>query len=126
MKCVYLFCQLHWDRNQDNKWELNAIRALFLSAVLTSIEILCSLPPKRAVECGFPGNAIVYAGVGKSDEEIRTALQEDIFCFNCESLPEIRIINELVLLDFVGFQTKTAENSHVCNLRTDVKMQMQE
>ena len=50
---------------------------------------------KRAVECGFPGNAIVYAGVGKSDEEIRTALQEDIFCFNCESLPEIRIINEL-------------------------------
>ncbi len=50
---------------------------------------------KRAVECGFPKQAIVYAGVGKSDEEIRTALEEDIFCFNCESLPEIRVINEL-------------------------------
>lgn len=50
---------------------------------------------KRAVECGFPGNSIVYAGVGKSDEEILTALEEDIFCFNCESLPEIRVIDEL-------------------------------
>lgn len=50
---------------------------------------------KRAVECGFPNNSIVYAGVGKSDEEIRTALNADIFCFNCESLPEIRVIDEL-------------------------------
>lgn len=50
---------------------------------------------RRAIECGFPNNSIVYAGVGKSDEEILTALKEDIFCFNCESLPEIRIINEL-------------------------------
>ena len=50
---------------------------------------------KRAVECGFPNDSIVYAGVGKSDEEIRTALNADIFCFNCESLPEIRVIEEL-------------------------------
>ncbi len=50
---------------------------------------------KRAVECGFPRDSIVYAGVGKSDEEILTALKEDIFCFNCESLPEIRVINGL-------------------------------
>lgn len=50
---------------------------------------------KRAVECGFPGHSIVYAGVGKSDEEILTALQQDIFCFNCESLPEIQVINEI-------------------------------
>ena len=50
---------------------------------------------KRAVECGFPQDSIVYAGVGKSDEEILTALKEDIFCFNCESLPEIRVINGL-------------------------------
>lgn len=49
----------------------------------------------RALECGFPANRIVYAGVGKSDEEINLALREDIFCFNCESLPEILIIQEL-------------------------------
>lgn len=50
---------------------------------------------KRALECGFPADKIVYAGVGKSDEEIKTALKNNIFCFNCESLPEIQIINEL-------------------------------
>ena len=49
----------------------------------------------RALECGFPANRIVYAGVGKSDEEIELALREDIFCFNCESLPEILIIQKL-------------------------------
>lgn len=49
----------------------------------------------RAIECGFPAGKIVYAGVGKSDAEIGTALRNDIFCFNSESLPEIEVINEL-------------------------------
>lgn len=49
----------------------------------------------RAVKCGFPADRIVYAGVGKSDEEIRLALEEEIFCFNCESLPEIEVINTI-------------------------------
>lgn len=49
----------------------------------------------RALECGFPAEKIVYAGVGKSDEEIELALQNDIFCFNCESLPEILVIDEI-------------------------------
>nr|WP_320119995.1 diaminopimelate decarboxylase [uncultured Marinifilum sp.] len=49
----------------------------------------------RSIECGFPANKIVYAGVGKSDKEIKTALATDIFCFNCESIPEMELINEL-------------------------------
>ncbi len=49
----------------------------------------------RAVECGFPSNKIVFAGVGKSDEEIRIALKANIFCFNCESIEEIAVINEI-------------------------------
>lgn len=49
----------------------------------------------RALECGFPTSGIVYAGVGKSDQEIELALKNDIFCFNCESLPEIEVINEI-------------------------------
>jgi len=48
-----------------------------------------------ALDMGFDPDTIVYAGVGKSDREIRTALQGGIFCFNCESIPEIRIINDL-------------------------------
>lgn len=50
---------------------------------------------KRALECGFPKEAVVFAGVGKNDIEIRTALGADIFCFNCESLPEMEVIDQL-------------------------------
>lgn len=50
---------------------------------------------KKAIEMGFPSSKIAFAGVGKSDKEINTALDHDIFCFNCESLPEIEVINEL-------------------------------
>lgn len=50
---------------------------------------------KLAVRSGFDPQKIVYAGVGKSDKEIRTALRAGIFSFNCESVPEIRIINDL-------------------------------
>ena len=50
---------------------------------------------QRAIDAGFPADKIVYAGVGKSDWEILTALRNDIFCFNVESIPELQIINEL-------------------------------
>jgi len=50
---------------------------------------------KRAVELGFPSHDIVFAGVGKSDEEINYALANDIFCFNVESTAELSVINEL-------------------------------
>ncbi len=49
----------------------------------------------RAIECGIPADKIVFAGVGKSDWEIEIALQNDIFCFNCESIAEIQNINDL-------------------------------
>lgn len=49
----------------------------------------------HAHSCGFPGDKIVYAGVGKSDKEIYNALQIGIEAFNCESLQEIYVINEM-------------------------------
>ena len=49
----------------------------------------------HAHECGFPGDKIVYAGVGKSDKEIYNALKTGIETFNCESLQEIYVINEM-------------------------------
>ncbi len=48
-----------------------------------------------ALKLGFAPEKIVYAGVGKSDAEIITALNGDIFAFNCESIPEIEVINGL-------------------------------
>lgn len=50
---------------------------------------------EAALEAGFRGDRIVFAGVGKSDDEIRMALQADIECFNIESEPELRVISEL-------------------------------
>lgn len=52
---------------------------------------------KCAVENGFDHKKIVFAGVGKSDEEINYALSKNIFCFNCESFQELDVINELAL-----------------------------
>ena len=48
-----------------------------------------------AIKAGFPSDKIVFAGVGKSDWEINLGLENDIFCFNVESIPELEIINEL-------------------------------
>lgn len=50
---------------------------------------------KRALEIGFTSKQIAFAGVGKSDEEILIGLQNDIFSFNVESIPELIVINEL-------------------------------
>jgi diaminopimelate decarboxylase len=50
---------------------------------------------KKAVETGFAKGQIVFAGVGKSDKEINEALDQDIFCFNVESIQELEVINEL-------------------------------
>ncbi|MCL3781793.1 diaminopimelate decarboxylase [Prolixibacteraceae bacterium JC049] len=49
----------------------------------------------KAIELGIPNSKVAYAGVGKSDKEIKTALQHQIFSFNCESIPEIEVINEI-------------------------------
>lgn len=49
----------------------------------------------RAVECGFTGEKIVFAGVGKSDDEIITGLKNNIHSFNCESIQEMEVINQL-------------------------------
>lgn len=50
---------------------------------------------EAALDAGFPANKIVFAGVGKSDDEIRLALDREIKCFNIESEPELEVINEI-------------------------------
>ena len=50
---------------------------------------------EAAIEAGFRGDRIVFAGVGKIDPEIRSALEADIECFNVESEPELRVISEI-------------------------------
>lgn len=49
----------------------------------------------RALKAGVPASKIVFAGVGKSPEEIRDALKADILMFNVESPAEIHALNEV-------------------------------
>lgn len=52
---------------------------------------------KAAIDAGFNPSTIVYAGVGKTDKEINLGLDNDIFCFNVESIPELEVINSLAV-----------------------------
>ncbi|WKZ17702.1 MAG: diaminopimelate decarboxylase [Candidatus Jettenia sp. CY-1] len=49
----------------------------------------------RAMRAGSDLSKIVFAGVGKTDKEIRYALGNDIFMFNVESVSELEHINTL-------------------------------
>lgn len=50
---------------------------------------------EAAVVNGFAPDSIVFAGVGKTDDEINYALGVGIGCFNVESLPELEVISQL-------------------------------
>ena len=50
---------------------------------------------QQAINAGFSPNTIAFAGVGKTDKEIKTGLENDIFSFNVESIQEIEVINDL-------------------------------
>ncbi|MDR1341208.1 MAG: diaminopimelate decarboxylase [Prevotellaceae bacterium] len=49
----------------------------------------------RSMECGVDPELITFAGVGKTDVEINTGLDNSIFTFNCESIPEMENIDRL-------------------------------
>jgi diaminopimelate decarboxylase len=48
----------------------------------------------RALKAGIPPSKIVYAGIGKTNEEIKLALKSRILMFNIESADELREINK--------------------------------
>lgn len=48
-----------------------------------------------ALQAGFQPQHMMFAGVGKTDQEINLGLDNDIACFNVESVPELEVINAL-------------------------------
>lgn len=50
-----------------------------------------------ALKAGFPSEKIVFAGVGKRDDEIEYALKKNIFMFNVESVQELQAISRIAL-----------------------------
>lgn len=61
----------------------------------SGLDIVSGGELERAKRAGCPGKKIVFAGVGKTDEEIKAAIQYGILFFNVESLPEIEAINRV-------------------------------
>ena len=84
------FCVHYAIKANANPQVLRIIREAGLGAdCVSGGEIEASL------RAGFPSSKIVFAGVGKSDWEINLGLDNDIFCFNVESIPELEVINQL-------------------------------
>lgn len=89
-------------RNHDNYHVHYAVKANANPRILSLIaqaglgaDCVSGGEIKVAAEAGFPSGSIVFAGVGKTDKEIRTALQAHIGCFNVESIPELENISRI-------------------------------
>src|SRR6201999_4481279 len=50
---------------------------------------------KRALAAGIPPDKILFSGVGKTEAELRAALNADILCINIESEPELELLSRL-------------------------------
>jgi len=89
-------------RKHDNYFMHYAIKAnanpIILKHILEAgfgIDCVSGGEMEVALKAGFPPGKIVFAGVGKADWEIELGIDNDICCFNVESIPELGVINEM-------------------------------
>lgn len=68
---------------------------------------------RAALNAGISPEKIVFAGVGKTDKEIAFSLDNGIFCFNVESIPEIEAIETLAAERNVTAQVAIRINPNV-------------
>lgn len=50
---------------------------------------------QKALEIGFQPDHIAFAGVGKTDDEIKLAIENNIFTLNVDSIEELRVIDDI-------------------------------
>ena len=81
---------------------LNFCRALVNEGA--GLDIVSGGELYKALKVGCPPEMIVYASVGKTEEEIEDAINADIFSFNVESVPE------LIMIDSVARRLKKRPN----------------
>lgn len=74
-----------------------AMKANSNQAVLTTLaklgcgaDVVSAGELNRALAAGMPAEKIMFSGVGKTKAEMMAALEAGIFCFNVESVPELR------------------------------------
>jgi diaminopimelate decarboxylase len=71
---------------------------------------------KRALKAGVPAQKIMFSGIGKTAGELALALDENIFCVNVESEPELELLSEIAVS-----KGKTAHVSVRVNPDVDAK-----
>ncbi len=71
---------------------------------------------QRVLAAGGAANKVVFSGVGKSEAEMRQALEAGILCFNVESAPELERLNAVA-----GSMGKVAPISLRVNPDVDAK-----
>jgi diaminopimelate decarboxylase len=87
-----------------------------LARLGSGFDIVSAGELQRVLLAGGKPERIVFSGVGKLAQEIETALQLDILCFNVESEQELDRINEIA-----GRMKKTARISFRVNPDVDAK-----
>jgi diaminopimelate decarboxylase len=77
-----------------------AMKANSNQAVLTTLarlgagmDVVSEGELRRARAAGVPGERIIFSGVGKTLSEMTLGLEENIFCFNVESEPELEALS---------------------------------
>jgi diaminopimelate decarboxylase len=66
-----------------------------LGALGAGADVVSGGELKKALAAGIPANRIVFSGVGKKRDEMKTALQAGIHQFNVESEPELEALNDV-------------------------------
>jgi diaminopimelate decarboxylase len=79
-----------------------AMKANSNQAVLTTLaklgagmDVVSEGELRRARSAGVPGKRIIFSGVGKTLAEMNLGLDENIFCFNVESEPELEALSRV-------------------------------
>ena len=74
-------------------WNLAILRLLARAGA--GFDIVSGGELFRVLKAGGDPRKVVFSGVGKTADEIDYALREGIFSFNCESEPELALIDAL-------------------------------
>jgi diaminopimelate decarboxylase len=81
-----------------------AMKANSNQAVLTTLarlgagmDVVSGGELRRARGAGVPGERIIFSGVGKTLDEMNLGLEENIFCFNVESEPELEALSRAAI-----------------------------
>ena len=66
-----------------------------LKALGAGADIVSQGELHRCLAAGFPANDLVFAGVGKTEEEMEAALEAGILAFNVESAEELQVLGQV-------------------------------